>query len=190
MCSFSSQFTNLSTSEASIRSIIWDFGDGNSSNEFNPKYIYEQPGQYEARLIISNRFSTDTSKIKIEVLAKPVFEMGLEGDACNPLAYQLIGLDFSEDEIIKWEWSIDNTVASGQNINYSFDKFDTDYELKLLVENSQCKTEGSLYINTGKDTRLKLLEPSSYSFSMQRIKWRNTITSHRRGNSISIYLES
>lgn len=157
---FEAKFTNSSVSESTIQRIVWDLGDGNSSNERDPKHIYNQPGEYEARLIISDRFSTDTSEIKIEVLENPLFEMDYQVNDCNPLDYQLIGTGFSADEIIKWEWSIENTVESGQRINYSFDEFDTDYELKLLVENSQCKTEGSLIINTGEDTRLQLLEPT------------------------------
>ncbi|MEZ4983145.1 MAG: T9SS type A sorting domain-containing protein [Saprospiraceae bacterium] len=44
-------FENLSFNADSV---VWDFGDGNTSNEFNPQHIYDTTGIYEVRLTVFN----------------------------------------------------------------------------------------------------------------------------------------
>lgn len=49
---------NVSTNASSY---YWDFGDGNTSTEFEPKHFYEHPGQYTITLIAENEYGcTDT----------------------------------------------------------------------------------------------------------------------------------
>lgn len=61
------QFTDLSTAAAgtTVTSWKWDFGDGNSSTDQNPKYTYRSPGNYTVILTITN------DKGCKKVIAKP-----------------------------------------------------------------------------------------------------------------------
>jgi hypothetical protein len=59
------QFTNLST--GSWVSLLWDFGDGNTSTSLNPVYSYGGPGLYTVTLYL---FSVDyeTKKVKYQYI--------------------------------------------------------------------------------------------------------------------------
>jgi gliding motility-associated-like protein len=49
----------------------WDFGDGNTSNEFEPQYVYESNGTFEVSLTLSDSqecIEPDTAYLQIEVL--------------------------------------------------------------------------------------------------------------------------
>ena len=61
------QFTDLSTTPAgtNINSWKWDFGDGNTSNQQNPKYTYRVPGTYTVILTVG------TDKGCNKVIVKP-----------------------------------------------------------------------------------------------------------------------
>ena len=58
-CSGSVSFTDLSTDNTT--SWLWDFGDGNSSNQQNPTHTYSTSGYYDVELISSNNFGSDTT---------------------------------------------------------------------------------------------------------------------------------
>jgi hypothetical protein len=46
---------------------FWDFGDGMSSDEFQPAHIYQSPGDYEIVLIASNECFQDTFSLLVSV---------------------------------------------------------------------------------------------------------------------------
>ena len=52
-------FTNLSTDGNSYK---WDFGNGFTSTDPDPIYIYSQPGIYTVTLITTNGTDSDTTK--------------------------------------------------------------------------------------------------------------------------------
>lgn len=55
--SLNTNFTDLSTNNPS--SWLWNFGDGNFSNEQNPQHTYLQAGQYSVSLQVSNEFGSN-----------------------------------------------------------------------------------------------------------------------------------
>ncbi|MFT5821637.1 MAG: gliding motility-associated-like protein [Crocinitomix sp.] len=50
-------FNNLSTNELEW---VWDYGNGNGSSSENPEGNYENPGNYEITLIVTNHICADT----------------------------------------------------------------------------------------------------------------------------------
>ena len=61
------EFTDLSIDD-NISSWLWNFGDGSSSNEQNPSYLYSNPGTYYVTLTIidaNNCEDTITKEVKI-----------------------------------------------------------------------------------------------------------------------------
>ncbi|MFP4093049.1 MAG: PKD domain-containing protein [Cyclobacteriaceae bacterium] len=49
----------------------WDFGDGNTSTEYEPEHVYEETGIYDVTLVVeSNKGCTDTLKLESAVIIK------------------------------------------------------------------------------------------------------------------------
>lgn len=59
-------FTNIST--GMVTSILWDFGDGQQSTQYNPSHIYWFPGQYNVCLYVFSNCGVDTFCQTITVL--------------------------------------------------------------------------------------------------------------------------
>ena len=58
---FVATFTDLSTTDTTLSTWQWDFGDGGSSNQQNPTHTYTVPGLYDVTLIVTNVIGcTDT----------------------------------------------------------------------------------------------------------------------------------
>jgi PKD repeat protein len=53
------QFRDISTGNPTAWS--WDFGDGTTSSEQNPRHVYPSEGAYNVRLTASNAYGSDTS---------------------------------------------------------------------------------------------------------------------------------
>lgn len=51
-------FTDISSREP--QSWLWDFGDGNTSDEQNPEHIYTTPGNYTVKLTVQNSYGSKT----------------------------------------------------------------------------------------------------------------------------------
>lgn len=60
-------------------SVAWDFGNGQSSDQANPSYVYEKPGFYEARLTLNDGFTKEQSVATIPVIIEgsPVAKLNL-----------------------------------------------------------------------------------------------------------------
>lgn len=66
-------FTNLSLGHQTAQ---WNFGDGSSYDgiEFNVNHVYEEPGDFLIRLIVSNQYGCyDTLQQELTILAYPFF---------------------------------------------------------------------------------------------------------------------
>ncbi len=48
----------------------WDFGDGNTSTDQNPHHIYQTPGNYTVKFIVSNEIGADTAYLDMTELSQ------------------------------------------------------------------------------------------------------------------------
>jgi len=61
---------NLTNTSSNFQSLLWKFGDGNSSTATNPSHIYSQDGNYEMKLYASDAKSCiDSSSVDVEILS-------------------------------------------------------------------------------------------------------------------------
>jgi PKD repeat protein len=60
-------------------SVNWNFGDGASSDQANPSYVYEKPGIYEAKLTLNDGFTEEQTVATIPVIIEgsPVAKLNL-----------------------------------------------------------------------------------------------------------------
>lgn len=73
------QFTDLSLPADSVTTWLWDFGDGNQSDEQHPVHVYLQPGYYSVSLQVSDGNTFDAYQIEnlIHVLPPVEFTINL-----------------------------------------------------------------------------------------------------------------
>lgn len=67
------QFTNLSIGAVSY---VWDFGDGDTSNQVNPRHIFPATGTYNVCLTAINQFGcTDDTCMEVKSLIRPLLDV-------------------------------------------------------------------------------------------------------------------
>lgn len=66
-------FTNASSENAT--DFLWDFGDGNTSNEREPLHVYENSGSYDVRLEASNNYTSKSMTENIGIDLKSAWQI-------------------------------------------------------------------------------------------------------------------
>ena len=100
----------------SFTSILWNFGDGDTSDTVDPLHNYDGPGEYEVMLVVNNLCGTDTLQRFIKVGNLPAAPTAiLEID--KPVACVLDQVNFSAvssvgAESFSWKFDGPNTVTS------------------------------------------------------------------------------
>ncbi len=105
-------------------------GDISARRGFEPRIIFDDPGQYEVELI-----ARDVNNCRDTFLYEPIFANEIEANFstqqltdCLPVDVQLTDLSTNlYSNIIRWDWvfgEIDDTIgiASGDNLIYTFDQ--------------------------------------------------------------------
>ncbi|MBU0763480.1 MAG: PKD domain-containing protein, partial [Bacteroidetes bacterium] len=93
-------FINQSSASSST-TWLWDFGDGNSSTEENPVYMYRESGMFSVTLTASNPKGTDTkTKTNFITIDLPDGPAGQSGSICDTSG--IFTLTASGSGIIFW----------------------------------------------------------------------------------------
>ncbi|GAB4495889.1 MAG: hypothetical protein OHK0019_26280 [Saprospiraceae bacterium] len=93
--------TNLSQNADSY---LWDFGDGNTSNETNPTHDYGAVGSYTVKLTATNECGSQEFTLVVEIAGSvPLAAFGVsENNGCVPFSVQFS--DQSAGNPIAWQW--------------------------------------------------------------------------------------
>ncbi|MBP2144796.1 PGF-pre-PGF domain-containing protein [Methanofollis sp. W23] len=117
------QFTDTST--GIYDTCVWTFGDGNSSGEQNPVYIYTVPGLYTVNLTISSGMQTDTETKEQYInitAAPPVLSanfMAVPQNGTAPLTVQFT--DTSTGAPTSWLWDFkDGNFSTEQHPTHTY----------------------------------------------------------------------
>ncbi len=119
----------------------WSFGNGQTSEEANPSYVYETPGVYEARLTLDDGFSRQPSVAKIPVIIEgsPVAKMNItETTICVNTALSFDGSQSTDPSgslpAMSWDMG-DGNSATGAKYRHIFTE-PGEYTVTLTVEGS------------------------------------------------------
>lgn len=63
----------LQNTSSNYNTIVWDFGDGNTSTEENPMHVYDSNGVYNVMLVVFNDCGSDTTIQQVTVSVSGVF---------------------------------------------------------------------------------------------------------------------
>jgi gliding motility-associated-like protein len=103
----------------------WSFGDGGSSAVANPIHIYNQPGKYQVRLIITTQAGcTDSAIISspVTIIRSPQVTFTNRSSLCLNDTISFHGqLLLPDTSAIKWNWDFGNGMSStSQNPSLSY----------------------------------------------------------------------
>ncbi|PLW97924.1 MAG: hypothetical protein C0593_07140 [Marinilabiliales bacterium] len=131
-------FIDQSANEPTIW--IWNFGDGNTSQEQNPEHLYENAGMYDVKLISSNEFGTDTIfKSNYIIVNNPVFAPSVFFTA-NPEnitpGQEVVFSDLTVNNPDYWRWDFgDGTISENRNPVHTYNEYGS-YTVSLYASNA------------------------------------------------------
>jgi gliding motility-associated-like protein len=164
-------FNNL-TDTATINLVsewTWDFGDGNTSNVFEPIHAYSDTGTYTVVLIASyNNCDSRVEKVDFITVGPPKSDFEADRDCAAPL--QVTFIDKSEGaDTYSWDFgvpSLTNDTSNLANPVYTYPSAGT-YTIKLTVTNSTtgCSHEEmkTLILNPSEDVTVTLSDSAGCS---------------------------
>jgi len=93
---------------------LWNFGDGNTSNENNPTHIYDVQGAYEVSLTVFNKCDTVEIIQQLSIGDIPVanFEPSTPVTGCLPLTVEFENLSSDHAESFEWFFEGGNPATS------------------------------------------------------------------------------
>ena len=152
-------------------SYYWDFGDGTNSTEQNPTHRYEENGDFDVTLTITNRKTGEEAKYSqkkaVTIFPQPsanfsFTETSLKHDD-NKLAYPYTKFyvkNSKPDE--KYTWNFDNGETSTSKNAQTIHKKKGTYKVSLKVENSYgCESIASKKVLIKND--YTLLAPNAFT---------------------------
>ncbi len=124
------RFEDRSTGPIAIRA--WDFGDGGTSDDRSPSHVYTIPGEYRARLIVTDHFgrshtSTASESLSIEMIGwRPPREWRWHGTVLfylivtllwriSPWHLRRIAYEVDEGKRRHGSWTRNLTLRSGES---------------------------------------------------------------------------
>ncbi len=134
------QFTSIITD--AVDSQIWDFADGNSSAEINPRHTFLDDGTYDVSLTaLSPNGCANIKRKVITINEKPQPDFVLDGppSSCsgNPSNFIDLTPDLSHVSLESWQWTFSTgETSSDQNPAHIFQRAGQ-YNVKLIVTSAQ-----------------------------------------------------
>jgi hypothetical protein len=135
-CEGEVDFTDLSTNTPNQWQ--WDFGDGQTSFQQNPKHFFEKPGTYTVSLYASNNGGTDTSFRVIDMTKVLYVNFSMPDTIRAGVPAQFYD---SSQVATSWQWFFgDGGNSSIQNPTHTYNLPGT-YFLTLIASNPDCNIQ-------------------------------------------------
>lgn len=137
-------FTDHSTSDGTIISWSWDFGDGTSSTEQNPTHTYLQPGTYLVCLHITDDSGCTSHVCHNVIVHHPpaavchaLFAIHQSNE--NELTIDFTDISTSDGTITSWLWEFgDGTSSTEQNPSHTYDHAGTFLVCLFITDDNGC----------------------------------------------------
>ena len=121
-------------------SFLWNFGDGNTSTQFEPSHTYASPGSYITTLLVtSNDGCTRISEERVDIYADPIPVFFVE-DNCLLNSVAFSNLTNTEGDTYTYAWdfgdpSVTTDVSTDENPSYTYGSAGT-YTVTLTATTS------------------------------------------------------
>jgi gliding motility-associated-like protein len=129
-------FINYTLNNDPIISSVWDFDDGSSSTDHDPSHIFNTPGTYIVKLIVTTQNQcVSSSSDTIRVYKTPDLSIAGKDTICINSRETFSGVLTLPDSTIKWMWTLGNGSTSQiQNPGVSYSATGN-YNLQLIATN-------------------------------------------------------
>lgn len=86
-------------------SVLWEFGDGETSQSYNPTHTYQSDGTFEIRLTVFNDCGSNFSVQEISIGSAPEAMFNIKGvtEGCAPISIQFLG----SDDNLNYQWTFE-----------------------------------------------------------------------------------
>jgi PKD repeat protein len=156
-------FTNRSVNATKY---YWTFGDGGCSEEQNPKYVFDEPGDYTISLKATGTDGqeyTALSAIKIHPVPKAYFEYDEDADIAkgDPVNFY----NYSKDaDYYAWDFGDGNRSKLTEPVHY----YDApgEYDVKLLVWTTHLCYDSVVIQNAFTPTAQEIVFPNAFTPNM------------------------
>ena len=134
---FVAQFTNSSTGTGNL-SYYWDFGDGNTSNAFEPSNTYDSLDVYDVTLIVTDEYGCSATLTKPGFIQYTNVVASFTHDEDTICVGEVLPLDNTSFGGISYHWDFgDGDTANTINQNHSYTAPGT-YVVSLQVSAGNC----------------------------------------------------
>ena len=126
-------FTNRSIAATSI---LWDFGNGQTSTESNPVYVYPGPGRFRVSLIAYNEITgcSDTAYKNVQIMNEKANFSTPNTIICKKLP-AVFTADADASLVSTYSWNFgDGGVGTGKTVTHSYQNAGS-YTVTLIVKN-------------------------------------------------------
>jgi gliding motility-associated-like protein len=127
------QFTNTTTGSVSWH---WDFGDGSTSTEANPKHVYTAFGNYTVKLIVTGINGCTDSIVKqnhIRIKRPQVQINNLPVKGCLPFTVPFTASIDVEDNVVAYRWDFGDGTGSTHMAPVKTYTAEGSYTVKLVI---------------------------------------------------------
>ncbi|MEM6964472.1 MAG: PKD domain-containing protein [Bacteroidota bacterium] len=139
------QTVNFTNSSTNANSYIWDFGDGNTSNQSDPTHTYATDGTYIVTLTASNPCGSVVATESITISTQPSAGFGANvTTGCAPFTVQFS--DQSSANTTSWNWSFPGgnpTTSTDQNPTVTYNN-EGSYTVTLVASNGSGSSTSSI----------------------------------------------
>ena len=126
-------FHDLSTGE--ISSWLWDFGNGRTSTEQNPRHYYVDPGIYTVSLTVTGPFGSDSETKQAYIIVKDRPAAAFTATPTSGGAPLRVSFTDGSTDALSWNWDFgDGTTSTAQNPNHTYTSEGV-YIVTLIAEN-------------------------------------------------------
>lgn len=115
-------------------SYLWDFADGTTSAEPNPKHIFQNPGEYHVKLLVFGEGGVDSTQHTITVHQPPIANFIVMPEFVT-LPYEPIQLINLSSLAHSWEWDLGDGTISNEFEPLHYYQEPGIYNIRLTVGN-------------------------------------------------------
>jgi len=113
--------------------ITWYFGDGDSSNAFNPIHIYNSAGKKYITVLLKSFYNSCVSIKYDSIVVSPIPVITLNADSNQACAYHLFKFNASSPQTNLFNWDFgDNNTGAGTNLTHLY-QFGGTYSVKIVA---------------------------------------------------------